>query len=152
NPFPNGGDLPEEKPFGRVGVYMDPNFKNAYSMQWNSGIQHQFNKSTVVTLTYVGSGTRRLTVGGYNNVAVTPGPGNPQDRAPFPYIAATFYDRSVGRANYHAFQFQWYKRFSGGLAYQVSYTYSKSIDIGCSGWYGVEGCSVTDPYHLNKSR
>ena len=44
------------------------------------------------------------------------------------------------------------KRFSSGLAYQVSYTYSKSIDIGSSGWYGVEGQSVQDPYHYNNDR
>ena len=41
---------------------------------------------------------------------------------------------------------------SSGFAYQANYTYSKSIDIGCSGWFGVEGCSVTDPYHLSNSR
>ena len=34
----------------------------------------------------------------------------------------------------------------------VSYTFSKSIDIGCSGWFGVEGCSVQDPYHFNNDR
>ena len=50
------------------------------------------------------------------------------------------------------FSFSSKKIFSYNLAYQVNYTYSKSIDIGCSGWYGVEGCSVTDPYHLNNSR
>jgi hypothetical protein len=44
------------------------------------------------------------------------------------------------------------KRFNRGFAYQVSYTYSKSIDIGSSGWYGVEGQSVQDPYHFNNDR
>jgi len=44
------------------------------------------------------------------------------------------------------------KRYAGGLAYQLSYTWSKSIDIGSSGWYGVEGQSVQDPYHYNNDR
>ena len=34
----------------------------------------------------------------------------------------------------------------------VSYTWSKSIDIGGSGWYGVEGHSVQDPYQYNNDR
>ena len=73
-------------------------------------------------------------------------------RQPFTYIHPTYYDRSIGRGNYNALQFQFNRRFAGGLASQVSYTYSKSIDIGSSGWYGVEGQSVQDPYHFNNDR
>jgi hypothetical protein len=36
---------------------------------------------------------------------------------------------------------------SGGLSYSASYTWSKTISIGCDGWYGFEGCSVEDPVH-----
>ncbi|MCI0418279.1 MAG: hypothetical protein L0312_03480, partial [Acidobacteria bacterium] len=57
-----------------------------------------------------------------------------------------------GRSNYHSFQFLLDKKFSEGLAYMVSYTWSKSIDIGSSGWYGVEGHSVQDPYNFNNDR
>ena len=74
------------------------------------------------SINYVGSGSRRLDVGGYYNVALTPGPGDPQKRALYPYISPTFYDRSIGKANYNGFQFQLNKRFSKGLAYQVAYT------------------------------
>ena len=121
-------------------------------MQWNFGIQHQLNNSTVITTNYVGSGSRRLFIGGYYNVALTPGPGNPRDRSPFPYITPTFYDRSWGRSNYHAFQFMLDKKFSRGLAYIVSYTWSKCIDIASSGWYGVEGHSSQNPYNFNSDR
>jgi hypothetical protein len=38
------------------------------------------------------------------------------------------------------------------LFYQVTYTYAKSIDEGSSGWFGVEGQSLTDPYNLKGSR
>ena len=131
---------------------MDPYAKNPYSMQWNFGVAKQLNNSTTVSVDYVGSGSRRLDVGGYYNVALTPGPGDPRTRQPYPYIHPTYYDRSIGRGNYNALQFHFNKRFSSGLAYQVSYTYSKSIDIGSSGWYGVEGQSVQDPYHYNNDR
>jgi len=121
-------------------------------MQWNFGVEHQLNTSTTLSLNYVGSGSRRLDVGGYYNVALTPGPGDPRQRSLYPYIAPTFYDRSIGKADYDAFQFQLNKRFSKGLAYQVAYTWSKSIDYCASGWYGVEGQSCTDPYNVNGSR
>jgi hypothetical protein len=153
NPFQAGAGLfPAATPFEQVQWFYDPYNKNPYSMQWNFGIAKQLNPSTTVSLDYVGSGSRRLDVGGYYNVALTPGPGDTQARAPYPYIHPTFYDRSIGRGNYNALQFFFDKRFSSGLAYQVSYTYSKSIDIGSSGWYGVEGFSVQDPYHINNDR
>src|SRR6185437_6593857 len=153
NPFSAGsGAFPAATPFNQVQWMMDPYAKNPYSMQWNFGVAKQLGASTTVSLDYVGSGTRRLDVGGYYNVALTPGPGNPQERSIYPYIAPTFYDRSVGRGNYNALQFLYDKRFSSGLAYQVSYTYSKTIDTGSDGWYGVEGFSVQSPYSYNNDR
>ena len=148
----NAGLIPAPNPFNQVQWFMDPNFKNPYSMQWNFGVQHQLNNSTVVTANYVGSGSKRLQIGGFYNVALTPGPGEQAPRRPFPYISPSFFDRSWGRGNYHAFQFLLDKKYSSGLAYLISYTWSKSIDIACSGWYGVEGCSVQDPYNFNTNR
>jgi outer membrane receptor protein involved in Fe transport len=146
------GLFPALTPFNQVQWFMDPYEKNPYSLQWNFGVQHQITPSQAVTLNYVGSGSRRLNVGGYYNVALTPGPGDPQKRALYPNIGPTFYDRSIGKGNYNSLQFQYERRYSQGWTYQVSYTYSKSIDIGSSGWYGVEGQSVTDPYHLARDR
>jgi len=153
NPFAAGGGLfPAPTPFEQVQWYMDPYAKNPYSMQWNFGVATQLNSTTTISVDYVGSGSRRLDVGGYYNVALTPGPGDPRARQPYPYIHPTYYDRSIGRGNYNALQFLLNKRFGSGLAYQVAYTWSKAIDIGSSGWYGVEGQSVQDPYHYNNDR
>ena len=126
---------------------MDPYAKNPYSMQWNFGVQHEWSESQLVTVNYVGSGSRRLDVGSFYNVALTPGSGDPQSRAPFPYFAPTFYDRSIGRGSYNALQFQQERRYAKGLAYR-SRTPSKSIDIASSGWFGVEASSLKDPYHV----
>jgi hypothetical protein len=153
NPFATGGGaFPAPTPFEQVQWYMDPYAKNPYSMQWNFSLAKQLDNATTVSLDYVGSGSRRLDLGGYYNVALTPGPGDPRARQLYPYIHPTYYDRSIGRGNYNALQFHFNKRFSSGLAYQVSYTWSKAIDIGSSGWYGVEGQSVQDPYHYNNDR
>ena len=130
---------------------MDPYAKNPYSMQWNFGIQHQFSESQVVTANYV-TWLWRLDVGSFYNVALIPGSGDPQARAPFPYSVPMFYDRSIGRGSYNALQLQYERRYVKGLAYSIAYTWSKSIDIGSSGWFGVEASSVTDPYHIDRDR
>lgn len=153
SPFSGGGGaFPAATPFQQVQWFYDPYGKNPYSLQWNFGIAKQINNSTTVNLDYVGSGSRRLDLGGYYNVALTPGPGDPTARQPYPYIHPTYYDRTIGRGNYNSLQFQFTRRFTDGFSYQASYTYSKSIDIGSSGWYGVEGQSVQDPYHFNNDR
>lgn len=151
NPFPSGA-LPQPTPFEQVQWYMDPNHQNPYSIQWNFGVQHQIDSATVLTANYVGSGSRRLDIGGFYNVATTPGPGNFRERAPFPYIRPTYYDRSWGRGNYNGLQLLLDRKVRNDFGYMVNYTYSKSIDIGCSGWYGVEGCSIQDPYKFNNDR
>ena len=153
NPFgTTSGFFPAPTPFNQVQWFYDPYIKNPYSLQWNFGVQHELNASTTLEGDYVGSRSRRLNVGGYYNTALTPGPGDPQSRALFPYISPTFYDRSIGRGTYDAMQLEFKKRYTGGLSYQVSYTYSKSLDEGSSGWFGVEGNSLTDPYNIKGSR
>src|SRR5579871_3440186 len=146
------GTLPAPTPYNQQNWFMDPYAKNPYSMQWNFGIQHQLGSGTVANVNYVGSSSRRLDVGTYYNVALTPGPGDPQARSLFPYLTPSWYDKSIGRGNYNALQVSFEKRFSNGLSALASYTWSKSLDIGCSGWYGVEGCSVQDPYHIDRDR
>ncbi len=151
DPFPSAL-RPNATPFGDGAFFMDPYFKNAYSMQWNLGVQHQVTGDILVGVDYVGSGNRRLPLGGFYNVATTPGPGDAKARRPFPYISPMNFERSWGRNNYHGMQVQVRKRFSRGFSYNVAYTWSKSISTGCDGWFGVEGCSVQDPYHFNRER
>ena len=151
DPFP-GVQTPAASPFTAGAYFTDPNFKNAYSMQWNFGVQYQLQSETVAEVDYVGSGNRRLDVGGYYNVALTPGPGTPSLRSPFPYIPAGNFDQSVGRSEYDALQIQLRHRYSHGVSFTASYTWSKAISIGCDGFFGVEGCSVEDPYHLGSNR
>jgi len=147
-----GGLFPAPTPFNQVQWFYDPHIKNPYSMQWNFGVQRELNSSTTAELNYVGSVSRRLNVGGYYNTDLTPGSSEDPNRRPYPYITPTFYDRSVGNGNYNALQFSLNRRYTNGLTYQVSYTYSKSIDEASSGWFGVEGNSLTDPYNIKGSR
>ena len=152
NPLPSAV-LPLADPFVQTAYFGDPNWKNAYSIQWNGGFQYQATPSFMWTMNYVGSGTHRTTVGGRYNVAITPGPGNFRDRSPFPYMAVpTSWDRSWGNANYHALQTSFERRFAKGFALTTSYTWSKSIDPGSSGFFGVEGNSIQNPYSMRPDR
>jgi hypothetical protein len=147
--------LPAPTPFGQVEWYRDPKAKDPYSEQWNFGVERQLGSNTVMTANYVGSQSHRLTVGGLYNVALTPGPGTPAEvtaRQPYPYISPTFYDRSIGNSSYNAFQFSTNHRSSSGLTYLVAYTWSKSMDVGCSGFFGIESCSVQNPYNIKGDR
>lgn len=151
NPLAQAGLLPAPTPFNQVQWFMDPLAKNAYSDQWNFGIERRLTSNTVVSASYVGSHDGRLNLGVYGNTAVTPAAGDAAtvaSRRPYPYITPTHYDQSIGRSTYNGFQFALNKRASSGLSYLISYTYSKSMDIGCSGFFGVEGCSVQNPYNL----
>jgi hypothetical protein len=155
DPFAGSGTagLPAPTPFNAGGVnwHYDPNIKNAYAYQFNFGVQRQLNTSTTVTASYVGSMTHRANIGGMYNTALKPDPApNPQARSLFPYMIPTFYDRSVGFADYHAFQLAVDKRFTGGLAYQVAYTFSKALTEN-DGWFGAEGKNVADPYNPRAS-
>jgi outer membrane receptor protein involved in Fe transport len=143
-------------PFTQSTWFADPYLKRPYADQWNFGVQQQVTSNAVLTVNYVGSVGRKLDVGGAYNVRMQPGPtpvcGAINCGAPFDYIGATAYDRSVGKSSYHALQASMHGNWRHGLTYLVSYTWSKSLDLGCSGWYGVEGCSIQNPYNLQADK
>ncbi|HEY2470658.1 MAG TPA: carboxypeptidase-like regulatory domain-containing protein [Terracidiphilus sp.] len=154
DPFSGGGGgglFPAATPFGSQDWYFDPNIKNAYSEQWNFGVQRQLGGSMALKVDYVGSTTHRANVGGLYGTALTPGPGDQSLREPYPYAPPTFYDRSVGNGSYNALQVQLDRRYSGGYSYQIAYTKAKSLTVD-DGWFGIEGTSPQDPYHPQASR
>jgi hypothetical protein len=147
NPFAIAGNnnfFPAPTPFTQVGFEYDPNLKDPYAEQWNFGVQKLINQSTTLTVNYAGSSMHRLDVGGTYGGAVKPGP---TSKPLYPYIAPTFYDRSVGSGNYNGLQASLDKRYTNGLSYAVSYTFSKAIDVGGDGYYGVEGGVPQDAYN-----
>ncbi len=145
------GLFPPATPFTNNTWFYDPHIKNPYSEQWNFGVQRQINSSNALTVNYVGSGSHRTNVGGYYNTALTPGLGDIQARQPYPYSIPTFYDRSVGFADYNALQVEFDRRYTSGFSYGVAYTYSKAMTED-DGWFGVEGSLPQDPYNPSASR
>jgi hypothetical protein len=147
-------------PFNQTTWFADPYLKRPYADQWNAGIQQQLGTHTVLTANYVGSHGGRLDLGPYANT-INPATGSqplqyfdPTSATPTKPIPVTPtpFDYSGGRSHYNALQVSLDGKSYRGLTYLVSYTWSKSVDIGCTGWYGVEGCGIQNPYNVNGDR
>jgi hypothetical protein len=105
-----------------------------YTQQWHLGIERQVLPSVVVDVGYLGSRGTHL-VFGWNPNEVQPGLGTQASRRLIPQLNNLTdmiqYDPR-NRSSYHAGQLKVTKRFSDGLQFLVSYTYSKSLDYGGS--------------------
>ncbi len=123
----------------------DPNNRPAVSNQWNFSIQHQIGNSMTVQLAYVGQNNDHLMVPinasqGFlaSNGTVYPSPylaGNPALLAAGPTDKLT---ETNGIQNYNALQASFQKRLSGGLEFQLNYTWSKCL-TNSIGYYGLYG-------------
>lgn len=151
--FGSSGGLiyPSVDPYKAGTWSVDPNYKTPYSDQYNFGLQQELPGSTLLDINYVGSISRRLDVTDVLNVAPSPGPGDPVAREPFPYLGNPWFQQSIGNSNFNALQVSVNKRASRNIAFLVSYTWSKSIDDGCSGDIGA-ACSIQDVYNRSNDR
>jgi Carboxypeptidase regulatory-like domain/TonB dependent receptor len=140
-----GTRLPDPSPWNQTSWFMDPHHQDARSQQWNVEIQRQMGANLAASVGYVGSKNDRLDLTGLFNTAQTPGPGTPAQvnaRRPFPWYNVTpFFGTSHGTGNYNALQVKLDRKFANSFQYLVSYTWSKSIDTGSSGWFDVENGS-----------
>jgi outer membrane receptor protein involved in Fe transport len=149
---------PAPTPFTQTTWFADPYLKRPYADQWNVGVQQELGSHTVLTANYVGSHGGRLDLGPYANT-INPATGkqpltflDPSNNFAVTPVQPTPFDYSGGRSHYNALQVSLDGRQWHGLNYLISYTWSKSIDIGCTGWYGVEGCGIQNPYDVNADK
>ena len=118
---------------------IDRHIKTPMMQQWHFGLQYQLPSQTVLEVSYAGSHGQRL-YGFYNGNQAVPStdPNAPlAPRRPFPAVDGTIDAfRSNTFSNYHALQVHLEKRFSRGLQFQVSYTYSHALDDASSASLG----------------
>lgn len=125
-------------------VFVDPNFKNANVQSWNLNIQQQITRSSSLMLGYFGNKGTHLeddinvnqtqvfgqVASGATNINLpfrVLSPNSPFE-ANVPLASSITERESGSNSNYNAFWTTFNQRVSHGLQFNVSYTYSHSID------------------------
>lgn len=106
-----------------------PHMPMGYDQHWSFGLQRQLPGQSVLEVNYVGNRGVNLYEGNPINDPLA-GPGSIQPRRPYPIFGGITYNGQDNSTIYHALQAKFEKRVSGGLWYLVSYTWSKSINVG----------------------
>lgn len=108
-----------------------PNFKNGYAEQFNFGVERDLPSNLVLKASYLGNLGRDLDFT-YNINQPVPGPGALGPRELLytiaPGVVGDDYAATDGLSAYHSLQVNLEKRYSSGLNFLTSYTYSHSID------------------------
>ena len=136
---------------------MDRDMKYPYVVQWNYSLEHQINESLVAKATYIGTHSINLVgptnadqwipvrkfdptigaerwytpcglSGGLRPAGCTAAQDSEGGSRPNPAWASTRTFHNLGDAYYNAVQVELEQRNSGGVTYNVSYTFSKNMD------------------------
>jgi hypothetical protein len=121
-----------KKPITTV-TYFDPNRVTGYTYQSSFDIQRQFAKGLVADIGYLGTFGHHLPAPDPESIDQVPtselGPGNAQIKRPFPQFSdVQVVAASIGASKYDGLNIALQKRYSNGLHFQTSYTWSKSED------------------------
>lgn len=103
--------------------------RTPYVGEWTFSLQYQFNPNLMAEADYFGSKGTKLTSQIIDNTAVEPGPIPFSSRQIYPQYAPYILNGYNEYGSWYdgaAFRLQ--QRFSHGLTYLISYTYSKNID------------------------
>jgi hypothetical protein len=108
-------------------ISADRRFKSPYYQQWNVSVQRDLGWNTLLEVAYVGSkGTHLQVLRDYNQPQ--PGPGDPQERRPYPQYGNFQSITNAGNSTYNSIQLKLNKRFSNGLWLLSAFTYSKAYN------------------------
>jgi hypothetical protein len=99
---------------------IDPNYRSGRVVQYNLNIQHEA-LGTVFQLAYVGSQGRHLRLFGDYNQGIG-------GKRPNPAYSSITTQESVSNSNYNGMWLSAERRLIKGLTFNVSYTFSKSLD------------------------
>jgi hypothetical protein len=147
NPLPPG--LTGISPLATPGFTANTANRVPYIMEWNAGIQHEIAPNLVLSVDYVGTDGHKLFMHIKANTAHYPAPGALGPRQDYPQFSPITYGEDIGNTNYNSLQAKLEKRFSRGLTFLGSYTWSKSLGI-VSG--PQDGVMVQDSYNIDASR
>ncbi|MGA2350330.1 MAG: carboxypeptidase-like regulatory domain-containing protein [Terracidiphilus sp.] len=109
----------------------DQNIKTPYTINQNLTLQYAVTNNTTATLGYVGSEARHLAVVVWQNgnTELLPPGQFGGATSPYPAFYGNIHAISFGAmANYNSLQAKLERRFSNGLSYLASYTWSHNLD------------------------
>jgi len=103
---------------------------------WNFTAEHMFWNNTLVDVSYVGNRGKHIIINADLNQPAIGTFNNPANAAinqdllrPYPGIGGAMTDNQEGSSRYDALQVSVQRRFTNGLQYNLSYTYSKCFDM-----------------------
>jgi len=129
---------------------VNPNFSNGYVESYNLNVQHDLGHSTALQVGYIGSQGRHLRLNrNINQLVYAPGATTgtrpyPKTLVASPGVAAgtplsnITYNDYAGMSNYNALWVTARKALRGGLEFNTTYTYSKSMDENSQSGNGVQ--------------
>jgi Carboxypeptidase regulatory-like domain/TonB dependent receptor len=128
-PATNGGQL--QTFISQPGFHsIDPKIKPPYTMTYSLGVQQQISPNMSFTMTYVGNLSRHLEL--YQAPNTAPGlwrPGtNTNPFNPFPDLGGVGQVHFGGVSTYNSLQAKVEKRYSHGLTFLATYTWSHALD------------------------
>jgi hypothetical protein len=134
------------QPNSSVGT-AQPYKPNQYSMEWFFDVQRELPGQIVLTASYLGQGSRQLAYPQNINSPLDPGPGTLQNRRPWPFFSSISQYPAGAISSYHALTLKATKRYTNGLEFMASYTWSHDLDDG-DGLLNDDTSSSRDPYNL----
>jgi len=127
---------------------VNPNFKNGYIESYNLNVQQDFGHGAALQVGYIGSQGRHLRLNRNINQWVYASPTATTGTRPYPTakmldgsvrsLGNITYNDSVGMSNYNALWLTLRKSLRGGLQFNTTYTYSKSMDENSQAGNGVQ--------------
>ena len=145
------------EPMGLAPITVDPEFRNASLRSWNVNVQRQLARDFAAMVGYFGSTGRNLRIARNINQPVDGIPPYPAVSSSSPIrpgvpLGTIMQIESTGFSNYHALWLSATKRLSGGLLFDTSYTWSKSLDtnsLNSSGFAVQDGYDIRNQYGLS---
>jgi hypothetical protein len=131
-----------------------PSFKLGVTQSWNVAVEQQFSENMLVRVAYVGNETYHQAVIIDENPGIYYGAGNANNgnRGTYPNFGQILADNSPGTASYESLQATVERRFSHGLQFQSSLTWSRAIDDTSSSNISFGYNAIGDPFNRNWSR
>lgn len=125
NPFPGDGSITANPTL----YAMNRQMRNTYAQQWNFTVEHEVANGLGLRATYLGNKANRVMQNGWEkNLPFKQAAGTIQSQRPYqPWGSISMLDFN-GNSNTHQMQVEVTQRMRGGLYFQASYTWNKTLD------------------------